>query len=178
MSQLAWDIFSWFLLAVAIPAIPVCGARLLSYIQSKTQASWLKVLEDQLTKIAMDVVLASFQTTRAEIARAKDPASDGGVNITAAEGKKIFDKAVLAARDSLGAQFIKLIGKVLGPTVVDARIASKIEAAVLTAKQAGIDKRPSSIGGGGGMNPALSSQLLATVARPAGAPTPEPTPPA
>lgn len=154
MSNLAWDIFSWFLLAVAIPAIPVCGYRLLSWLQSKTQASWLKVLEENLGRIAMDVVLATFQKTRSAIEKAKSASSPGGATITPEEGRAIFDAAVKAAKDSLGEHFIKLVGKILGPTVVDTQIKNKIEAAVLAVKASGIDKRaiagaPSEGGGPG-----------------------------
>lgn len=139
-SDLAWDIFSWFLVAVLIPAVPTCGVYLISWIKAKSKGAWWGWLMEVFTKVAMEVVLAGFQSTRASIERAKSPDSDGGSSITKEEGQTIFKQALEDAKKAIGPVIFSLASKMFGEDVVVQNLINKIEAAVLQSKAAGLDK--------------------------------------
>ncbi len=140
MRDLILDILLGLITAVLIPALPILFLKLGSWLSANIQAKWLAELAEKGTQVAKEVVLALFQTTVAEMKKAKDPTSPGGASITKDEAKIIAQKALAGALASLGPAFVKGADKALGAGTVAAAVAQKLEAAVLMAKAQGLDQ--------------------------------------
>ena len=137
VSAFLFEMLMGFISLVAIPGIPWIFKKLVEFVQSKTSSEWLKAFEARLGNAVRDAVLSASQVLVDDFKAAKDPDSDGGVELTEEERKRAFMHAFQAAMQALGTGFIAKIDSIAGKGTVASAVTSAIEA---TVKQLKLDK--------------------------------------
>lgn len=104
--------------------------------------SWAR---DMVVRVGVEVkaaVLEVEQTYIDELKKAKDPASEGGVEITKAEAVRAKDLAIAAVKRNIGIEGLRRLARILGITALDQWLGTHVEAAVksLTKESAGPPK--------------------------------------